>query len=126
MVYCYASGGRPSRPEVRSMQLIDEIFLFLVRLDLGLFEQDLAHHFQIHMSSVSRKVTAWVNYLYYILGGQCIWPSKNEIQNNMPEEFRRLYLTTRVILGCTEILYKHVHHCYSSHSSIPDIRATQH
>lgn len=103
MVYCYASGERPSRPEVRSMQLIDEMFLFLVQLKLGLFEQDLAHRFQIHMSSVSRKVTTWANYLYFILGGQCIWPSKNEIQNNMPEAFHRLYPTTRVILDCTEI-----------------------
>ena len=94
MVYCYASGARPSRPEIRSMQLIDEMFLFLVRLKLGLFEQDLAHRFQIHMSSVSRKVTTWANYLYFILGGQCIWPSKNEIQNNMPEAFYHLYPTT--------------------------------
>ena len=103
IVYCYASGARPSRPEIRSMQHIDEMFLFLVRLKLGLFEQDLAHRFQIHMSSVSRKVTTWANYLYFILGGQCIWPSKNEIQNNMPEAFHHLYPTTRVILDCTEI-----------------------
>ena len=83
MVYCYDSGERPSRPEVRSVQLIDdEMFLFLVRLKLGLLEQDLAHRLQIHILSVSRKVTTWANYLYFILGGQCIWPSKNEIQNN--------------------------------------------
>lgn len=29
------------------MQLIDELFMFLVRLKLGLFEKDLAHRFQI-------------------------------------------------------------------------------
>ena len=38
-----------------------------------------------------------------ILGCQCIWPSKNEIQNNMPDAFHLLYPATRVILDCTEL-----------------------
>ena len=37
---------------------------------------------QIHMLSVSRKVTTWANLPYFILGSQCIWPSKNEVQWN--------------------------------------------
>ena len=56
MTYCYASGGRESRPESRCMQLIDELFMFLIRLRLGLFEQDIADRFQLHMSTVSRKI----------------------------------------------------------------------
>ena len=32
MTYCYASGEGESRPGSRSMKLIDEMFLFLVRL----------------------------------------------------------------------------------------------
>lgn len=85
------------------MQLIDEIFLFLVRLKFGLFEQDTAHRFQIHMSYINKKFTTWANYLYFNLGSPCIWPSKNEVQDNMPEGFRLLYSTTRVILDCNEI-----------------------
>lgn len=40
---------------------------------------------QIHMLSVNRKVTTWENPLYFILGSQCIWQSKNEVQDNMLE-----------------------------------------
>ena len=68
MTYCYASGILENRPNIRAMQLIDEFFLFLVRIKLGLFEQDLAHRFNLHISSVSRKITTWANYLYF-LGG---------------------------------------------------------
>ena len=70
MTYCYATGERKSRSGARNMQVIDELFMFLVRLGLGLFKQDLAHRFQIHISSVSRKITTWCNYLYFMLGSQ--------------------------------------------------------
>lgn len=103
MTYCYASGILESRPTSRAMQLIDEMFMFLVRIKLGLFEQDLAHRFLLHISSVSRKITTWANYLYFLLGTQPIWPSRSQINQSMPEEFQKLYPTTRVILDCTEI-----------------------
>ena len=40
---------------------------------------------QIHTLSVNRKVTTWENPLYFILGSQCIWQSKKEVQDNMLE-----------------------------------------
>ena len=52
MTYCHASGGRESRPASGNVLLLDEVFMFLVCLKLGLFEQDLAHRFLIHRSSV--------------------------------------------------------------------------
>ena len=103
MTYCYASGVLDSRPNSRVMLLIDELFMFLVRVKLGLFEQDLAQRFHIHISSVSRKITTWANYMYFLLGSQSIWPSRDDVNANMPEEFKELYPTTRVILDCTEI-----------------------
>ncbi|PFX26455.1 hypothetical protein AWC38_SpisGene8869 [Stylophora pistillata] len=51
MVYVYASGIGANRPGVRKMQLIDELFLFCVRLKLGLFELDFAQRFSLHVSS---------------------------------------------------------------------------
>lgn len=85
------------------MLIIDELFLFLVRLRLGLFEQDLADRFLIHISSVSRKITTWANYLYFLLGSQPIWPSRQQVNHYMPENFKALYPNTRVIIDCTEI-----------------------
>ena len=101
--YCYASGERESRPDSRQMQPIHDMFMMRVPLRLGLFERDLADRFHIHASTVSQKTITWANYLYFLLGSQPIWPSREAVQNYMPKEFRNLYPYTRVILDCTEI-----------------------
>lgn len=90
--------GRP-----RNMQLIDEFFMFLCRVKAGLLEQDLAVRFNIHISSVSRKCLTWCNFLYFVLGSIPIWPSKQQVNDNMPLCFKRVYPNTRIILDCTEI-----------------------
>ena len=48
--YCYKSSTSSpcTRPGVRTMAIIDKLFLFLVRIRLGLFQQDLAHRFNVH------------------------------------------------------------------------------
>ena len=54
MQYCYTrSMSSNPRPGGRC---IDELFLFLLRIRLGLLQQDLAHRFNVHESTVSRKV----------------------------------------------------------------------
>ena len=57
----------------------------------------------VHDSTVSRKVITWANYLYFFLGAQPIWPSKEAVQKHLPQEFRVLYPNTRVVIDCTEI-----------------------
>ena len=96
MNYVY-SVGIQCRPSARTMLLIDELFLLLVRVRLGLFEQDLAHGFLIHISSVSRNIRTWTNYLYLLLGTQPIWASQEQIDECMPQVFHNIYPTTRVI-----------------------------
>ena len=70
------------------MVLIDEFFLFLVRIRVGLFAQDLAHRFNIHIATVSRKIITWAKFLYFFLGNQVIWASREEIDSHMTEGFK--------------------------------------
>ena len=51
--------GRP-----RCLSPIDEFFLVLVRLCLGLLEQDLAYRFGISQPTVSRIFATWINFLF--------------------------------------------------------------
>ena len=39
-------------------------FLVLIRLRLGLMEQDLADRFEISQSTVSRIIITWINFLF--------------------------------------------------------------
>ncbi|KAL0968754.1 hypothetical protein UPYG_G00271260 [Umbra pygmaea] len=86
----------------RCLQPIDELFLFLMYLSLGLNQKDLGHRFNIHQSTVSRIINTWVHFLYSVLGAVCIWLSPEEIKADMPQVFRK-YSDTQVIIDRTEL-----------------------
>ena len=82
---------------------LDEFFLVLVRLRLGLFERDLADRFGVSVSTVSRICITWINFLYLKLKEIPMWPKKELVVSCMPTCFKQLYPTTRVIIDATEI-----------------------
>ena len=82
---------------------LNEFFLMLCRLRLGLYEQDLAYRFGISQTSVSRIVSAWVNFCYCKFKELPIWPSRTIVDANMPLIFKELYPSTRCIIDATEI-----------------------
>ena len=94
--------GRP-----RCMLLIDELFMFLCRIRINSLEQDLAVRFNCSLSTVSRRLITWVNYLYIVLGSIPIWLPRTEIDRLMPDQFKPKYDKTRVIIDCTEIRSQH-------------------
>ena len=87
----------------RNMLLNDELFMFLCRLKAGLLEQDMSVRFSCSVSTISRKIVTWVNFLYFVLGSIPIWLPRETIQELMPECFKSLYPRTRVIIDCTEL-----------------------
>ncbi|KAM4627322.1 uncharacterized protein ACJ7VT_002294 [Polymixia lowei] len=91
----------PRRPR-RCLPLIDELFLFLVYLSLGLQEKDLGHRFSIHQSTVSRIIKTWIHFLYTLLGTVGTWMSPEAVRATMPSVFGK-YSDTQVIIDCTEM-----------------------
>ena len=87
----------------RSLSPMEECFLVLVRIHLGLFEKDLAYRFGISISTVSRICITWINFLFIKLKELPLWPKREIITANMPSVFKDLYPTTRVIIDATEI-----------------------
>ncbi|KAK6181959.1 hypothetical protein SNE40_009734 [Patella caerulea] len=67
-----------------SLLLIDQFFMFLCRVRQGFSENDLAVRFDISISSVSRFIMTWSNYLYVMLGILPIWPDKSTINKYIP------------------------------------------
>ena len=91
------------RGRKRKLSPSNQLFLFLCRVRLGLFELDLAYRFNMSMSTVSNIIISWSNFLYLRLGSLCIWPSKEQVIETMPESFKAKYPNTRVIIDATEI-----------------------
>ncbi|XP_005163658.2 uncharacterized protein isoform X3 [Danio rerio] len=105
----------------RSLQPIDEFFLFMVHLSVGLTLRDLGHRFNIHESTVSQIITTWANFLYTVLGSLRIWMSAEAVKAHLPNQFQD-YPDTRVLIHCTELrcqtpLFKSEDFSYKSHRS---------
>ncbi len=100
-----AGASQPLQDNFRQTNLliIDQLLLFLQKVRLGTFDQELADKFKVSVSTVSRTVITWANFLYFLLGSSPLWPSRSAVDNNMPESFKQMYPKTRVILDCTEI-----------------------
>ena len=99
---CFKRGPKPKlNPE-------DELFMTLVWLKNAFPLYHLSLLFQIPVSTVSRHLISWVNFLYFKLGSIPIWPSKEEILETMPTSFKKTYPNTRCIIDCTKLFVNHL------------------
>ena len=70
----------------------NQMFLFLCWLKGGLTLRHISWLFHVPKSTVSRYITSWANFIYFVLGSVPIWPSKKVIKQMMPENFKVTYL----------------------------------
>ena len=82
---------------------MEEFFLTLVRLRLGLLEQDFAYRFGISQSTVSRIFTSWINFMHIQFQQIPLWSPREFVHGHMPALFKEKYPTTRVIIDATEV-----------------------
>lgn len=105
--YWYGSKNKSSeisnKGPSRALTPLNEFFLVLCRLRLGLLERDLAYRFGVSQSTVSRICITWINFLYVKFKEVPIWPSREHVNENMPKCFRESYPSTRCIIDATEI-----------------------
>ena len=90
----------------RTLTPLNEFFLTLVRLRLGLLEKDLGDRFGVSQSLVSKIFNTWLNLLFRHLSSINFWTSRETEQKYMPKEFLRSgrYGNTHIILDATELL----------------------
>ena len=95
------NGATPGKR--RSLKPKEELFLTLCRLRQGFAEEHIANMYGIHQSTVSRIVISWINFIHLKCSKICIWPSREQVIEHMPESFKEKYPSTKVIIDCTEI-----------------------
>ena len=87
----------------RSLSPEQEFFLVLVRLRLGLLEEDLAQRALISQQQWSRIWITWLDFFHCQMRSFPIWPTRASIDRTMPRCFKDTYPSKRVIIDCTEI-----------------------
>ena len=96
------------------LSLINQFFLTLVRLHLGLLELDLANRFNISKSSVSRITCTWINLMYHSLKAIERYPPWHIVKKYMPQVFED-YPNTRLIIDATKFLLNGLPHFFHNH-----------
>lgn len=104
--------SEPTPSPQRQLPLVDELFMYFLRVAAGLKEKLIADLFKVSISTVSRVTITWANYLHLVLGSLPIWLSKEKVRSTMPQKYREYCPTLRVILDCTEV------RCESSQSLV--------
>ena len=94
----YTVTGRKPRLDPR-----EQFFLYLTWLKNGFHLEHTSWLFGIPKSTVSRYIITWSNLCYFSLGSLAAWPTREQINEKMPDRFKRTYPTTRCIIDCTEL-----------------------
>lgn len=97
----YQTRGKRPGPK-RKLTLVEEFFMVLMRLKVGLFVRDLSERFDISVGQFSKIFTTWINFSSAELPLLFPFPSQDKIFANMLESFN-MYPTTRIIIDCTEV-----------------------
>ena len=92
------SRGRP-----RQLCAIDELFLTMTRLRLGLLEKDLADRFFISQQEVSEIFSTWIDRMSDFLGKLCFATDRETMRKNLPRCFKPDYEDVYLIIDCTEL-----------------------
>uniref|UniRef100_A0A672ZSJ7 DDE Tnp4 domain-containing protein n=1 Tax=Sphaeramia orbicularis TaxID=375764 RepID=A0A672ZSJ7_9TELE len=94
---------KPNVVKVKSsLSLKDHLLIILMKLRLGLTNQDLAVRFDIPKCLVSRLLRRWLPVMGKILKDLIIWPSKEAVRKNMPRIFKKSFRKCRCIIDCSE------------------------
>ncbi|XP_069126931.1 uncharacterized protein [Argopecten irradians] len=88
----------------RCLSSKDEMLLTLMKLRLGILNQELALKFGVSRQTVSNIFTTWTKLLTKFLGALVFNPPKEVVRENLPLSFQNTrYRSVRHIIDCTEI-----------------------
>lgn len=86
----------------RTLRLIDEFVMVMMRLRLGLLLIDLQHRFKVSSGRISRVFTAWIKFMHSCFNELIFLPKLSVLQQRVPKCFGN-FSDTRVVLDCTEL-----------------------
>jgi len=84
---CKQAGGDIKHGPCSKLPLLEQLFMTLVRLHLGLYETDLAVRFGVSQSTVPRITTTWINLIYHSFKAIERFPPWHIVKKYMPDIF---------------------------------------
>ena len=77
--------------------------MFLMKLRLNVFDEDLAFKFGVHRTTVSRNFYYVLNVMYVKTNHLIKWPDRDALRSTMPTSFQKFFKSCAVIIDCSEV-----------------------
>jgi len=78
------------------------VLMFLLKIRLNLYEEDIADHFGVHVSTVSRNFHRVLDVLYVYTPDFIRWPDRYTSSDNAVK-FSKIFTKIARIIDCSEI-----------------------
>ena len=85
-------------------ELINGCFITLIKLRLGVPNDDLAYRFGVTKGHVCNIFHLWINVMSTELKCFIAWPDPETLRENLPEYFKKHYSNTKCITDCLSCL----------------------
>ena len=97
----YQEGEKKKPGRKRQLDMKTEFLMTMMWYRLGLLQEHLSSIFKVSVSSVSRILTTWTQFIYEHLTGFIYLPSREQVLINMPSHFVN-HSNVYIIFDCTE------------------------
>lgn len=85
------------------MTMIDQLLMVMVKLRQNFDFVHIGKLFSISQQDASGIFKSWIEYMFFRCSSVSIWPHRDTIIEMMPENFKKEFPTTLVIIDGTEI-----------------------
>ena len=85
----------------RKLRPEDEFLMCCIRMRLGTLQEHLADMFCVSVTTVSRVLNTWINFMFDHCRSLVAWPTREQILWNLPKHFTG-YNSSRIVVDCTE------------------------
>ena len=102
-VFNFVSLHMPPPYRDSTLPKFQQFLMFLLKLRLNLFDQDLAYRFGVSQSTVSRNFRKWVDVCYVRLKPLIKWPEKKELMETLPQDFKQDFPKCVCIIDAFEV-----------------------
>ncbi|XP_033758100.1 uncharacterized protein LOC117340449 [Pecten maximus] len=94
---------KPKRVKVRSLKK-EELIMTMMKIRLGLLNQDLGDRFGVSATCVSNIISTWLRILGKVIGSLVFNPQKDVVKANLPPSFKsNKFNNVRHIIDCSEV-----------------------
>ena len=101
-LYNLVHSAIPDTP-INKLSKFSMILMFLMKIRLNLFDEDLGYKFGVHHSTVSRNFHKVLNVMSVRTAHLIKWPDRETLRKTLPTSFRRFFKKCCVIIDCSEV-----------------------